>query len=348
MHKGCSNIDVFKRNEIMAYQPLAVKIAGLGKYLPERIVTSEELEKQLNIPSGWVERTTGVCSRRYASGETVSQMATAAARTALQMAGMRPADLDAIIGASASARQAIPCTAAFVQRELGAPDGSSACFDLNATCLGFIFALQTAASLIATGVYKSILIFSSELATFSRNPKQWESAVLFGDGAAAAVVTAAQPGDASTIWHSRFVTYSSGADLTQLVGGGSLHHPNDPTTTREMNMFDMDGPAVFKKAARLVPPFLEEFSRVTNLKNSDYDQVIPHQASGHGLKLLPRFGFRPGSIFNHIHERGNCIAASIPIALTEAVEKGRVKRGDKVLLIGTGAGLSVGAMALTY
>jgi 3-oxoacyl-[acyl-carrier-protein] synthase-3 len=333
----------------MMQQPLAVKIAGLGKYLPEKIVTSNELEKQLNIPSGWVERTTGVCSRRYASDETVSQMAAAAARAALNMAGLQPFDLDAIIGASASVRQAIPCTAAFVQRELGAPDGKSACFDLNATCLGFIFALQTAASLIVTGVYKSILIFSSELATFSRNPKQWESAVLFGDGAAAAVLTAAQPGDGSAIWHSRFVTYSSGADLTQLVGGGSLHHPNDPATTREMNMFDMDGPGVFKKAARLVPPFLNEFSRESNLKNSDYDQVIPHQASGHGLKLLTtRFGFRPERVFNHIHERGNCIAASIPIALTEAVEAGRVKRGNKVLLLGTGAGLSLGALALTF
>ena len=333
----------------MVPTPLAVKIAGLGKYLPERIVTSSELEQQLNIPPGWIEQTTGVRSRRYASGETVSQMATAAARDALRMAELQPSDLDAIIGASASVRQAIPCTAAFVQRELGAPDGKSACFDLNATCLGFVFALQTAAHLIAAGVYKTVLIFSSELASFSRNPRQWESAVLFGDGAAAAVLTAAQPGDASVIWHSHFVTYSSGAELTQLVGGGTLHHPNDPATTPEMNMFDMDGPSVFKKAARLVPPFLDEFSRVSTIKNSDYAQVIPHQASGHGLKLVStRFGFHPERVFNHIHERGNCIAASIPIALTEAVENGRVNRGDKVLLLGTGAGLSVGALAFTF
>jgi 3-oxoacyl-[acyl-carrier-protein] synthase-3 len=333
----------------MTPKPLAVKIAGLGKYLPPRIVTSAELEEQLNIPSGWVERATGVQSRRYASDETVSSMATSAAREALQMAGMQPSDLDAIIGASASLRQAIPCTAAFVQRELGAPDGKSACFDMNATCLSFVFALQTAAHLITAGVYKNILIFSSELASFSRNPKQWESAVLFGDGAAAAVVTAAGVNEASAIRHSRFITYSSGADLTQFVGGGTLHHPNDPATTPEMNMFDMDGPAVFKKAARLVPPFLDEFSKELGWKNQDYDQVIPHQASGHGMKLLTtRFGFRPERVFIHIQERGNCIAASIPLALTEAVEAGRVRRGDKVLLVGTGAGLSIGALALTF
>ncbi|MEI7848128.1 MAG: beta-ketoacyl-ACP synthase 3 [Chloroflexota bacterium] len=333
----------------MSPKPLAVKIVGLGKYLPEKIVTSVELEKQFDIPSGWVERVTGVQSRRYASGETVTEMAAAAAREALQMAGMEPSDLDAMIGASASVRQAIPCSAAFVQRELGAPDGKSACFDINATCLGFVVALQTAAHLITAGVYKNILIFSSELATYSRNPKQWESAVLFGDGAAAAVVTAAQPGEASAVQHARFVTYSSGADLTQFVGGGTLHHPNDPATTPEMNMFDMDGPAVFKKAVRLLPPFLEEFSNELGWKSQDYDQVIPHQASGHGMKLIStRFGFRPGRVFVHIQERGNCISASIPLALTEAVQTGRIRRGDRVLLIGTGAGLSLGALALTF
>jgi 3-oxoacyl-[acyl-carrier-protein] synthase-3 len=333
----------------MTPKHLAVKIAGLGKYLPKRIVSSAELEQQLGIPSGWVERTTGVQSRRYVNGETAAQMAAAAACEALDMAGLQPSDLDAIIGASASSQQVIPCTAAFVQRELGAPDGKSACFDVNATCLSFVFALQSAAHLIAGGVYKNVLIFSSEIASFSRNPRQWESAVLFGDGASAAVLTATPAGEASAIWHSKFVTYSSGADLTQLLGGGTLHHPNDPSTTPEMNMFDMDGPSVFKKAARLVPPFLAEFEQAQGWKARDYDQVIPHQASRHGLKLLAtRFGFRPEQVFIHIQERGNCIAASIPIALTEAVQAGRIQRGDKVLLIGTGAGLSVGGLALTY
>jgi len=333
----------------MTVKPLAVRIAGLGSYLPERVVTSADLERELSIPSGWVERVTGVKSRRYAGGENVSQMAAAAARDALKMAGLKPSDLDAIIGASSAPRQVIPCTAAFVQRELDAPDGKSACFDINATCLSFVFALQTAAHLINAGVYKTVLIFSSEMASFSRNPRQWESAVLFGDGAAAAVLTATPEGESGSIWNSRFVTYSSGADLTQLIGGGSFHHPNDPATTAEMNMFDMDGPSVFKKAVRLLPPFLEEFARDLPWKLQDFDQIIPHQASGHGLKMLTaRFGFRPDQVFVHIQERGNCIAASIPIALTEAVQAGRIQRGHRVLLLGTGAGLSIGALALTF
>lgn len=333
----------------MHIMPLPVKIVGLGKYLPSKIVSSAELEGQLGIPSGWVERTTGVHSRHYANGETVTDMAVNAAKKALSMAGMEPSELDAIIGASASIRQAIPCTAAFVQRELGAPDGKSACFDMNATCLGFVVALQTASYLVSSGLYKNILIFSSEMAGFSRNPKQWESAVLFGDGAAAAIVTSAKPGDDSAIWHSKFITYSSGVELTQLIGGGSLHHPNDPRTTPEMNMFDMDGPGVFKKAARLLPVFLADFSNTLGWKLKDFDQIIPHQASGHGLKLLTsHFGFSSAQVFNHIQTRGNCISASIPIALTEAVETGRVQRGNKVLLLGTGAGLSIGALAFTY
>ena len=333
----------------MAARPLSVKIAGLGKYLPGKIVASTELEEQLHFPSGWVERVTGIRTRRHASGETVSEMATSAAREALAMAGLQPGDLDAIIGASASVRQAIPCTAAFVQRELGAPDGGSACFDLNATCLSFVVALQNAAYMIQAGIYRNVLIFSSEIGTYSRNQKHWESNVMFGDGAAAAVVTAAAPGESSAIWHTGFCTYSSGADLTRLVGGGTLHHPNDPTTTAEMNMFEMDGTAVLRKAGVLLPQFFEKFSQELGWQAQDYTRVIPHQASGQGLKLLStHMNFSQEQVFNHILERGNCIAASIPLALTEAVESGSVRRGDKVLLLGTAAGLSIGALALTF
>lgn len=322
---------------------------GWANTCPKKIVTSAELENQLHFPSGWIERVTGIRSRRYAGSETVTEMAAAAARDALAMAGMQPADLDAIIGASASTQQAIPCTAAFVQRQLGAPDGKSMCFDLNTTCLGFVLALQNAACLIESGLYHSILIFSSELGTYSRNQKQWESAVMFGDGAAAAVVTAAEPGESSAIWHSHMLTYSSGADLTRLVGGGTLHHPNDPATTPEMNMFEMDGTTVLRWAAELLPSFVAQFSKNLGWAPQDYHQVIPHQASGQGLKLLTtHVGFTPQQVFSHVQERGNCIAASIPLALTEAVEAGHVRRGDKVLLLGTSAGLSIGALALTF
>lgn len=328
---------------------LPVKIAGLGWYLPERRVSSAELEQQLNLPAGWVERTTGVSERRYATHETSVSMGAAAARMALARAALTAADLDAIICASTAPQQAIPCTAALLQRELSAPDGGSACFDVNATCLSFLVALQIAAHLVTGGLYRRVLIVSSELASRSLNPQEWESAVLFGDSAAAAVITPAAAEEASAIWHSQVVTYSSGADLTSLVGGGTLHHPNDPLTTPLMNTFHMDGPAVFKKATRLLGPFLENFFAQLGWTRSQVNLVVPHQASRHGVELLTaRLGFQPEQVFLNLPTRGNCISASIPLALSEAYDAGRLRREDRVVLVGSGAGLTFGALALTF
>jgi 3-oxoacyl-[acyl-carrier-protein] synthase-3 len=194
-----------------------------------------------------------------------------------------------------------------------------------------------------------VLIFSSELGSHFLNPRQPASAILFGDAAAAAVVTRAGAGEASALHHARFVTYSSGADYTQVLGGGTRHSPNDPATTAEMNLFDMDGRAVFRQAFRLLPPFLDCFFAEANMQRGKIDCVVPHQASQHGLDLLStRLGFRPDQVYSNLAQRGNCIAASIPLALAEAVEAGRIRGGDDVLLLGTGAGLTIGAMALTF
>ncbi|MBF6589344.1 MAG: beta-ketoacyl-ACP synthase 3 [Ktedonobacterales bacterium] len=328
---------------------LPVKVAGLGWYLPERRMTNAMLGERLGIPPAWIERASGVRERRYAERETSAGMGAAAARQALASAGLEVGDLDAIVGASTGAQQAIPCTAALVQRELGAPEGASACFDMNATCLSFLFAFHAVAHLVAAGVYRNVLLFSSELASRSLNPNERESSVLFGDAAAAAIITRAAPGEGSAIWHARFETYSSGADLTQIVGGGTLHHPNDPLTTPEMNTFSMRGTAIFKHAARLIEPFLERFFEPLGWSRDAVDVVVPHQASGHAVALLTaRLGFRPEQVFSNLALRGNCIAASIPLAFAEAAHGGHIRRGNRVVLVGTGAGLTLGALALTF
>lgn len=328
--------------------PIRARIAGLGSFLPKNVVTSTELERRLGIPSGWVERITGVRNRRYAEDETVVTMAAEAGRRALEAAGLSVGDIDLFLGASASPYQAIPCTAAFVQRELKAPEGESSCFDVNATCLSFLFALRTAGQLVASGVHRAVLVFSSELSGFSRNPRQWESATLFGDAAAAAVITSSGDSD-SQILHAQFSTWSQGAESTQVLGGGTRHHPNDPRTTAEMNHFDMEGQAVLKQAARTIGPFLARFGATVGLGLTDYDCIVPHQASRYGLEMLKeRFSFPENSTFTNLADRGNCIAASLPLALAEAVEEGRVSRGDRVLLTGSGAGLTLGALALRY
>ena len=327
---------------------LNVKLAGLGWYLPKRIVTSAELERDYGLESGWVERVSGIRERRRATDETTVGMAAAAARRALAAAAMTPDDIDLIIAASGT-QQAIPCTAAFVQHELGAPDGGSACLDLNATCLSFLFALQTAAHLVAAGSYRAALIVSSENVARSLNPHEPTSAVLFGDAAAAAVVVRTPVGEASTVIWAQFATHSSGAELTMIRGGGTLHHPNDPATTPEMNLFTMNGAGVYKQAVRLLGPFLDRFFTQVGWQRAEVDAVVPHQASGHGVALLSsRYGFRPAQVVTNLAERGNCVAASIPLALAEAVAAGRITRGSRVLLMGTGAGLTLGAIGLIF
>ena len=328
---------------------LPIKIAGVGSYLPARRVTNAELGERLGIPPDWIERASGVCERRYVTDETSAGMGAAAARMALADAGMELGDIDVIIGASTGPQQAIPCTAALVQRELGAPEGKSACFDVNATCLSFLFALHNAAHLIAAGAYHTALIYSSEINSPSLNPNERESAVLFGDAAAAAIITRSDPEEASAIWHAAFETYSSGAEATEIRGGGTRHHPNDPATTPEMHLFHMDGRAIFRQATVLVDGFLERFFAALDWQRAEVQTVIAHQASRHAVEqLTKRYGFRDDQVVWNLAERGNCVGASIPLTLAETVGAGRIARGDRVLLVGTGAGLTLGALALTY
>jgi 3-oxoacyl-[acyl-carrier-protein] synthase-3 len=330
--------------------PLPVKIAGLGHYLPERRVTNSEIEEPLGLKPGWIARTTGVLERRRASAEdTNSRMAAHAARRALESSGQEIGDIDLIVGASASPEQMIPCTAALVQRELGAPEGRSACFDINATCLSFAAALQLVAPLIAGRVYRTALVFSSEVIAESLNPNEPESAALMGDAAAAAVMTRTSDTDHSRIHGSRFSTFSGSAHLTELRGGGTRCHPNNPHNTPETNQFSMQGPSVFRAASRVLPPFVDKFLGDIGWSPETIDLVVPHQASGHAIThLASRLGFSETQVFVNLPMRGNCVAASLPLALSEAQEQKRLCRGDRVLLLGTGAGLTLGVVALTY
>jgi 3-oxoacyl-[acyl-carrier-protein] synthase-3 len=327
---------------------LRIKIAGLGWYLPAQRVANTQLEERIGLSAAWVERVTGVCERRYVTTETTLSMAALAAQMALTDAGLHADDLDAIICASSAPLQAIPCTAALLQRAIAAPDGASACFDLNATCLSFLFALQTAAHLVAAGAYHTVLLCSSEAASLSLNPDEHESVALFGDAAAAAIITRSTADEESMIWHSLFETHSSGADLTQLLGGGTLHHPNNPTTTPEMNLFHMRGPAVFKQGLALIEPFVDRFFSTLGWERGQVDALVPHQASRHAIDVLTRrLGFHHEQVINALALRGNCVSASIPLTLAEAVHNGTIRRGNRVVLIGTGAGLTLGALALT-
>ena len=328
---------------------LRVKIAGAGCYLPEARVTNERLEAELNLRPGWIERATGVRERRRVSGETSSEMGAMAARQALHHAAVGLHQVDLIIGASTAPQQAIPCTAVFVQRELGLAESGCPCFDLNATCLSFYVALETAARLVDAGRSRCAVVYSSEITSGSLNYEEPESCVLFGDAAAAVVLTPSPEGEASEFVDFRFRTDSRGAELTQLLGGGTLHHPNFPTTRPITNQFAMQGRPLFRMATRLFGPFLNDFLDEVGWEKSSIAAVVPHQASGRGVAMLwEHWGFAREQVVINLAERGNCLAASTPLALAEALRADRIRRGDQVLLAGTGAGLSLGLVALTY
>lgn len=327
---------------------LAARISGIGSYLPETVVTNTTLESQLGLPAGWIEERTGVRERRRAGVESSAFMGAAAARQAMQMAGVAPDELTAIIGASSTPQQAIPCTAVFVQRELGASEGIAACFDINATCLSFLAAFDVAARLVSTGAHRHVLVFSAERTTFSLDPTEPESAVLFGDGAAAVVVSPAET-SGSGVHATLMRTWHSGAELSQVRGGGTLHHPNDPATVHGDNLFAMRGPQLYRKAAPLLLPFMDAICDRAGWSRGGIDAVVPHQASRHGIELgWKALGFREDQLVVNLPTRGNCIAASIPLALAEAVAAGRITRGDRVLLFGLAAGLTLGGVALTF
>jgi 3-oxoacyl-[acyl-carrier-protein] synthase-3 len=163
------------------------------------------------------------------------------------------------------------------------------------------------------------------------------------------VLTRTPEGGASRVVWEQFATYSSAADLTAIPGGGSLHHPNDPATTPDMNMFRMDGSGVFRRAAKVLDPFVDSFLARSGWAREDIDVVVPHQASRHGVELVSsRLGFRREQVVSNLAERGNCVAASIPLALAEFVAAGRISRGQRVMLLGTGAGLTLGAIGLVF
>jgi 3-oxoacyl-[acyl-carrier-protein] synthase-3 len=327
---------------------LPLKIAGVGRYLPQRVVANSEVEALAGLPAGWIERKNGVLERRWVENETASFMAAEAAREALDDAGMKPTELDLIINASGTQEQAIPDGAPLVQRQLGLGKSGIACMSIHATCLSFLVALDMASTLIATGRYNRILIVASEITSVGLNFKEPESSSLFGDAAAAAVVTRTPENEASCVHCARLETYGEGAYLTEVRGCGTRRPPNGAETKPEDNLFHMEGPKVFMLAVHCAAPFLERLRPGLSKELGDIRVVIPHQASLLALRAFRKFGMPMEKVVVSLDRLGNCVSASIPVTLYQAIRQGTLRRGDQALLVGTGAGLSIGGLILTY
>jgi 3-oxoacyl-[acyl-carrier-protein] synthase-3 len=327
---------------------MPLKIVGFGRYLPKRIVPSSELEAMCGVPAGWVERRNGVRERRWVTDETSSFMSGQAAIEALDEAKLKPNQLDLIINASGTGEQAIPDTGVLIQRQLGLGNSGIPAMTVHTTCLSFVAAMDVASNFLQSGRYKNILIASADVASCGINPKEPESASLVGDAAAAVVVTRSDANDKSMIHHAHFKTYGDGAYLTTIMGGGSRLHPRFDGHRPEDDLFHMDGPAVLRMVRGIAHEFLDELYPGLSKSLLDIDVVVPHQASKVGLMMLERFGWPNSKIMTTIETLGNCVAASIPATLYQAVRDGNIQRGQKVLLVGTGAGLSIGGLVLTY
>jgi len=321
---------------------LKVKITGTGLYLPPKVETSREISMLIGKSEEWIIRKSGVKERRVSEID-VDKMGAYAGNEAL---GDGPLP-DLIINASGVPKQTIPDTSTFYQKEMGLKGIPS--FSIHCTCLSFIAAFHTASSLIQTKAYKKILIISSDRGTRGRNFNEPESASLLGDGAAAIILEPCNSSDSSKLMYFKMNTWPEGAHLTEVRGGGTNKHPQDPETLISDNLFTMDGPGIYKIARKAVYKLMLNTLKSTNLTKEDIDLVIPHQASGKAVEAyIETGGFKREKVVNIVSKFGNCVAASVPMALVKSIKEKKIRRKDKILLIGTGAGLSAACALLRY
>lgn len=330
-------------------QAIPLKILGMGKYLPPRVVHSSTLEAQMSLKPGWILQKSGVEERRWAEHESNAELGAKALSEALENAGLAYEALDLIINASGSYDYPIPDTSCLIQRAMGKGRSGIPSFTVDATCLSFIAALEVAASFLASGRYQRIAIVSAEIASRSLNPEEKESTTLLGDGAAAAIVGLSPEGRTSALLQSRLETYGDGALYTYVKGGGNVLHPNASEGTAADFTFHMDGPKVLGMAFKHLRPFLKTLFKPLGYSLRDCEFIVPHQASKGALDTARRlFRWREDQYIDHLATHGNCMAASIPMALYDAIHQQRIARGDRVCLLGTGAGLSLGGVVLVY
>lgn len=326
--------------------PRGLAILGTGRALPVRAVAAAALDRQYGLADGYVMAATGVATRYFCDGESQIDLAVDAARKALVDAQLTAADIDLVISAAAVAYQPIPAMAPAIQRALGIADGACFAVDLNCTCLGFAAALHFAEPLLQAGRHKTILIVSAEVASRGL-PWATQPAVagLFGDGAGAAVV-ALRPDVGIRAAH--FVTLTSAYEACAIGAGGTrFDFEREAEAFAAHSKFAMDGKALFRITAKHFGPFVDVLLDRAATRRDDLACVIAHQASPGALAhMIQICGFRSDHVIDIAGQFGNQIAASIPFALDWARAAGRFRSGDRILILGTSAGVSFGGLVM--
>ncbi len=313
------------------------RISGWGKYVPEKVVTNFDLEKIVDTNDEWITQRTGIKERRIAADdETTSTMAVAAAHKALDVAGLTPADLDLIIVSTSSPDYLVPIVSSTVQHKLGA---TCPAFTVVTGCTGFVYGLATGHQFIATGTYDNILVIGVELISRFVDWTDRNTCVLFGDGAGAVVLS---PSNTPTGVKAIDLGSDGAKGMSLTVPGlGTAMRVDHDMIDRGDHYLKMDGRTVFKFATRVMPKSTLKVLENAGMTIDDIDLLIPHQANARIVDLaVRRLGISPDKVFLNLQKYGNTSAASIPLALVEAYEEGRIKEGDHVCMVSFGAGLT--------
>lgn len=317
---------------------LRSKIIATGSYTPERVLTNFDLEKMVDTSDEWITERTGIKERRLASdSQAASDLACEASKKALKQAGLKAKDIDLIIVATVTGDMPVPSTACILQSKLNAKN--AAAFDINAACSGFIYGLSVADSFIKSGMYKRILLVGVEMLSRFTDWEDRTTCILFGDGAGAAILEATD-GENGII---SIDLYSDGNlwELVSLPGGGSKYPPSKETINKRLHFFKMKGNETFKVAVRTLESLVVNTLKKNNLKPSQLSTLIPHQANLRIIQAIAnRLSLSMDKVVVNLDRYGNTSAASIPIALDEAVRMGRIRKDDYVLLEAFGGGLT--------
>ncbi len=324
-------------------------ILGTGSYAPDRIVTNQELSQSIDTSDEWIFTRTGIRERRIAGpGETTSMMSAEAAKRAMADAKVSPDQIDLVIVATMTPDMPMPATACLVQSLLGIPK-TSPCFDLNAACSGFLYALDTAWAMLASGRYRHALVIGAETLSSVLDWNDRTTCVLFGDGAGAVVLGPAT--GTARIIGSKLYAEGDRAELLCIAGGGSAHPAattlSDPELPRRV--ITMKGREIFKFAVRQMEDAAREILETNQMTSAQIDCVVPHQANLRIIEAIAQYlELPPDRFFVNLERYGNTSAASIPLALDEARRAGRILPGHTTLLVAFGAGLTYGSALVRW
>lgn len=324
------------------------RVAGIGSYLPEKVLSNFDLEKMVDTSNDWIVERTGIERRHIAAeGQATSDLCVEAASKALADANLKPEDIDMIIVGTVTGDRQMPSTACYLQSKLGCRNVFA--FDLNAACSGFLYGVSIADQFIRTGMYKNILVVGAEVLHRFVNYQDRETCILFGDGAGAWVVSRASTGDTNVIESTHLHADGDLADLLTLPGGGSALPQSQEVLDNKWNYVSMKGREIFKSAVRTMALCCKEALEYNKMSPEEIDWIIPHQANKRIIEAVAgQFNFPMERMIVYLQETGNTSAASIPLAFDWAVQNGKIKRGQTILLTAFGAGLTSGSILLRY